>query len=121
MDFFDQCILAALKDGKPKDFDTLLGEVAFSHNTLQLHLRRLVAKGLVLREKPPKCLGRPKFFYCLPLRSSKQVTSALEDPSVEFVGIVFGRLRHVCRFEKGGRCKETRKKCEAQFCPQIRK
>ena len=121
MDFFDQRILAALKDGKPKDFNTLLGEVDFSHNTLQLHLRRLVAKGLVLREKPSKGLGRPKFFYRLPLRSQKQVTSALKDPSVELVAIVFGRLRHVCRFEKRGRCKETKKECMAQFCHQIRK
>ena len=54
MDFFDQRILAVLKDGKPKDFNALLGEVGFSHNTLQLHLSRLVAKGLVLREKPAK-------------------------------------------------------------------
>ena len=121
MDFFDQRILATLKDGKPKDFNTLLVEVGFSHNTLQLHLSRLVAKGLVLREKPAKGFGRPKFSYRVPLRASKQITSALEDPSVELVAIVFGRLRHVCRFEKGGRCKETRKECVAQFCPQIRK
>jgi predicted ArsR family transcriptional regulator len=121
MDFFDQRILAALKDGKPKDFNALLGEVGFSHNTLQMHLRKLTANGLVFREKPAKGLGRPKFTYHLPLRSSKQVTSALDDASVELVAIVFGRLRHVCRFEKGGRCKETRKECSAQFCPQIRK
>jgi DNA-binding HxlR family transcriptional regulator len=52
MGFFDKCILAALKDGQPKGFTTLLGEVGFSHNTLQQHLEQLVAKSFVLREKP---------------------------------------------------------------------
>ncbi len=50
MDFFDQRILAVLKDGKPRGFAAIL-EVGFSHNTLQQHLRRLVEKGLVLRRK----------------------------------------------------------------------
>jgi len=34
MDFFDERVLAALKDGKPRSFTMLLGEVGFSHNTL---------------------------------------------------------------------------------------
>ncbi len=33
MDFFDECIFAALRDGKPKDFTKFLEEVGFSHNT----------------------------------------------------------------------------------------
>jgi DNA-binding HxlR family transcriptional regulator len=45
MDFFDERILTAFKNGKPKDFTTLLNEVGFSHNTLQQHLNRLTAKG----------------------------------------------------------------------------
>ena len=122
MDFFDERVLAALKDGKPKSFPTLLSEVSFSHNTLQQHLERLTAKGLVVREKPaPTGFGRPKFAYRVPLRASKQVTAALEDPAMELVAIPFSRLRHVCRFEKGGYCKETRKGCTLQICRQIRK
>ena len=35
MDFFDEKILTALKDGKHEDFSALLEEVDFSHNTLQ--------------------------------------------------------------------------------------
>ena len=34
MDLFDERILAALKDGKPRGFIVLLSEVGFSHNTL---------------------------------------------------------------------------------------
>jgi len=122
MDFFDERVLATLKDGKPKSFTTLLEEVGFSHNTLQQHLERLTAKGLVLREKAAaNGFGRPKFTYHIPSKTTKQVTAALEDPTVELVAIPFARLRHVCRFEKGGFCKETRRDCAPQICPQTRK
>jgi len=45
--------LVALKDSKPRSFITLLDEVGFSHNTLQQHLERLAAQGIVVREKMP--------------------------------------------------------------------
>ena len=122
MDFFDERVLAALKDGKPKDFAALLGEVGFSHNTLQQHLNRLTVKGLVVREKAAgNNFGRPKFTYHIPSKAKKQVAAALNDPRIELVAVAFSHLRHVCRFEKGGRCKETRKDCSPKICPQIRK
>jgi predicted ArsR family transcriptional regulator len=122
MDFFDERILTMLKDGKPRGFTTLLNEVGFSHNTLQQHLERLTAKGFVVREKvAANGFGRPRFAYYVQSRATKQINAALEDPHVELVVIAFSRLRHVCRFEKGGYCKETRKDCAPQICPQIRK
>jgi predicted ArsR family transcriptional regulator len=122
MDFFDERVLAVLKDGRPRSFTELLGQVGFSHNTLQQHLSQLLAKGLVLREKAtPNSFGRPKFAYHIPPKTTKQITNALEDPRVELATIPFSRLRHVCRFEKGGYCKETRKNCTPQICPQIKK
>jgi len=122
MDLFDERVLATLKDGKPRGFTAILGEVGFSHNTLQQHLERLMVQGLVIREKTAaNSFGRPKFAYHVPSRTTKQVSLALQDPHVELVALPFGRLRHVCRFEKGGRCKETRRDCAPQICPQIRK
>jgi len=122
MDFFDERVLVALKDGKPRSFTTLLGQVGFSHNTLQQHLKRLMVEGLVLREKvTANGFGRPKFAYHIPSRTTKQVIAALEDPHVELVTIPFSRIRHICRFEKGGYCKETKRDCTPQICPQIRK
>ena len=122
MDFFDERVLAALKDGKPRSFTALLGQVGFSHNTLQQHLKQLMVEGLVLREKvTANGFGRPKFAYHIPSRSTKQVIAALEDPHVELVAIPFSRIRHICRFEKGGYCKETKRDCTPQICPQIRK
>jgi hypothetical protein len=119
---FDDSILTALKDGESRIFSALLNEVGFSHNTLQQHLERLTSKGLVVREKAAaNDLGRPKFAYNVPSRTAKQVSAALEDPRIELVAIAFSRLRHVCRFEKGGYCKETKMDCSPQICPQIRK
>jgi predicted ArsR family transcriptional regulator len=122
MDLFDERTLATLKDGKPRSFTAILGEVGFSHNTLQQHLERLMVQGLVIREKTAaNSFGRPKFAYHVPSRTTKHVSLALQDPHVELVALPFSRLRHVCRFEKGGYCKETRKGCAPQICRQIRK
>jgi len=78
MDFFDERVLAALKDGKPRSFTALLGEVGFSRNTLQQRLERLMAQGLIVMEKATaNSFGRPKFAYHVPSRTVKQVTVAL--------------------------------------------
>ena len=120
MGFFDQRVLAALKDGKPRGFTAILDEVGFSHNTLQRHLQ-LVEKGLILKEKDPASgFGRPRFTYRVHPRVAKQVAATLEDPFIDLVTMPFSRLRHVCRFEKGGYCKE-KTSCSPQNCPQIRK
>ena len=122
MGFFDERVLTALKDSKPRGFTALLSEVGFSHNTLQQHLGRLMAQGLIVREKATaNSFGRPRFAYHVPSRTVKRVTVALQDPHVELVALPFSRLRHVCRFEKGGYCKETKKNCAPQICPQTRK
>jgi predicted ArsR family transcriptional regulator len=122
MDFFDERVLAALKDGKPRGFTTLLGEVGFTHNTLQQHLDQLVARGLVVKQKmASNSLGRPKFAYHVPSTATKQVTAALQNPYETLVTLQFTRLRHLYRFEKGDYCKEAKKNCAPQNCPQTRK
>jgi len=122
MDFFERRILAALKEGKPHSFTALQSQVGFSHNTLQQHLAQLVEEGLVLREKDPaKGFGRPKYVYHVPCKAVKQVSVALEDAGVELVTMPFSRVKHVCRFEKGGWCKEKKASCSPQICTQIRK
>jgi len=94
MDFFDERVLTALKDGKPRSFTTLLGEVGFSHNTLQQHLDRLVSRRLVVKEKmASNSLGRPKFAYHVPSTATKQVAAALQNPYETLVTLQFTRLR----------------------------
>jgi predicted ArsR family transcriptional regulator len=121
MDFFDRCIFNVLRDGTSRDFNQLLREVDFSHNTLRLHLRRLVDQGLVVKEKKPsKGLGRPRFIYSTPPKLHRQASTP-PDPFSEILTLPFRKLRHLCRFEKGGYCKKIKRRCEAQNCPQIQK
>lgn len=120
MDLFDERVLAVLSDGNPRVFAQLLGEVGFSRNTLKLRLKRLVAQSLVMKEKTvSNGRGRPKYAYSVSSRVRRQVFAALQDPSITIVTLPFSRLRHLCRFEKGGYCKQIRNKCDAGSCPQI--
>ena len=122
MDFFDECILEALKDGRPRDFKQILRKVDFSHNTLRLHLSHLVDQRLVVKEKPPsKGLGRPKFMYSVPSKVSRQVHRLLSEDYAEIVSLTFNRLKSICKYEKCGYCKKIKGRCEAQNCPQILK
>lgn len=122
MDLFDRHILSVLKDGKPREFEGLLQEVGFSHNTLRRHLASLERQGLIVKgKKPRKGPGRPIFTYSLPPRLKAKVALSPEDSYISLVTISFRRLRHLCRFEKGGYCKRARTRCEAQNCPQITK
>lgn len=120
MDLFDERILSVLSDGKPKAFAQLLSDVGFSRNTLKLHLKRLTAQSLVVKKKTlSNGRGRPKYTYFLSPRVRQQVSAALSDPSITIVALPFSRIRHLCRFEKGGYCKQIRNNCNAGSCPQI--
>src|SRR4030066_1450242 len=122
VDPVDDAILTALQDGKPKVFTQLLVRTSIRHNTVRLHLENLANQDLVVKEKTPATgLGRPRFAYLIPQRVRQQVSAALSDPFIEIVSLPFSRLRHLCRFEKGGFCKQAKKGWEAQNCPQIRK
>ena len=120
MDLFDERVLAALNDGGRRSFAHLLDEVGFSRNTLKLRLKRLVAQGVVLKEKTlSNGRGRPKYEYSVSPKVRKQVSDALSDPLTTLVTLPFSRLKHLCRFEKGGYCKQLRSMCDVGKRPQI--
>jgi predicted ArsR family transcriptional regulator len=122
MDLFDECILEALGDGRPRDFEQILLKVGFSHNTLRLHLSHLVDQGLIVKEKmPSKGLGRPKFMYSVPPKVVRQVHRLLSEDYAEIISLTFNRFKSVCKYEKGGYCKKIKGRCEAQNCPQTLK
>jgi len=54
MDKFDEAILDALIDEKSRSFNQLLEKSDFAHNTLRLHLDKLVDHAIVTREKVTK-------------------------------------------------------------------
>jgi predicted ArsR family transcriptional regulator len=120
MGSFDELILTVLNDGKRRVFTQLLDEAGFSRNTLKLRPKRLAAQGLVMKEKTvSNGRGRPKYTYFLSSKVRQQVSVALSDPSITTVTLLFNRLGHLCRFEKGGYCKQLRNGCDAGSCPQI--
>jgi DNA-binding PadR family transcriptional regulator len=109
MDLFEERVLSVLNDGKPRFFAQLLGEMGFSRNTLKLRLKRLTAQSLVTKEKTvSNGLGRPKYTYHISPRARRQVSAALSDPAITIVILPFSRIRHLCRFDKGGYCKQAR-------------
>jgi predicted transcriptional regulator len=80
MDFFDECIFEALKDGRPRDFEQILRIIDFSHNTLRLHLGHLVERDLIVKKKSPsKRFGRPKYTYSIPSKLSRQLFHLLSE------------------------------------------
>jgi len=120
MDSFDKQILAVLKDGKSLEFRQILQGVGFSHNTLRLHLARLKHQGMIVQaENPKNGPGRPVLTYSLPPEMKHRVALTLTDPYTTIVSLTFHKLKQLCRFEKGGYCKNTRRSCGAQNCPQI--
>ena len=122
MDVFDERVLSVLKDGKPRLFIELLDQAGFSHNTLKLHLKRLLGEGVLVRQKiASEGLGRSRFAYVISPNAKKQVSNSLSDPAIELVHLHFSRLKHLCRFEKAGFCKQTRTGCNVRNCPQIPK
>jgi DNA-binding Lrp family transcriptional regulator len=122
MDIIDERIFSVLKSGKPKPFTDLLDEVGFSHNTLKLHIKKLLSEGILVRQNVVSPgLGRPKYVYEVSPKAKKQVSAALLDSSIELVHLPFSRIKHMCRFEKGGFCKQTRTGCNSRNCPQIPK
>jgi DNA-binding Lrp family transcriptional regulator len=120
MDSFDRQILSVLEDGKPRDFQQLLGEAGFSHNTLKLRLVGLERESFVLKAKKPReSPGRPGFTYSLPPDVKHRVSLTLTDPYTVIVSLTFQKLKHLRRFGKGGYCKMMRRTCEAQNFSQI--
>ena len=63
----------------------------------------------------------PKFSYSLPPRLKRQIPLILSEPFAEVVSLAFSRLRHLCRFEKGGYRKKIKGACKTKNCPEIPK
>ncbi len=118
MDSYDEEILNALEDGTSTNFTQILDTVTFSHNTLRLHLNSMVEKGLIVREKSPsKRRGRPSYLY----RASAEALASASGAPGGVVALNFSDLKRLCRYQRGGRCRETRDRCELESCPQIMK
>ena len=101
MDELDEETLNALRDGKPHTFNQLLEKVAFSHNTLTLHLDKLVDQKLILKEKITKEPGgKPTNVYSVS-SVGRKVSVMLRSGVEDVIVFPFSRLGQVYRFDKG--------------------
>ena len=87
----------------------LIDRSGFARQTVYNHLNHLMTAGIVSKKAVKR--GRPAILYSL----SKHPVGGVEWSDV--VSLTFQRLRHVCRFEKGVWCKETKGICTAERCP----
>ena len=93
----------------------LIERSGFARQTVHNHLKHLVEAGIVSKEVVRRGRGRPAILY----RLSKRPVEVVE--GIDVVSLTFQRLRHACRFEKGGWCKEAKGKCTPEKCPLISK
>ena len=64
----------------------------------------MVEKGFIVREKSPsKRRGRPVYLY----RASAGALASASGVPVRVVALNFSDLKHLCRYQRGGRCGET--------------
>jgi len=89
----------------------LMDASGFARQTVHNHLKHLTGSGLVSREVVKYGRGRPEILYRLSRQAFKVPEGAV------MVSLTFQRLRHACRFEKGGWCKEAKSKCAPENCP----
>jgi predicted ArsR family transcriptional regulator len=76
------------------DFQKILDQVGFSHNTLRLHLNNLMGRGLFVREKGASSgPGWPRFTYSTSGGLGSRVSST-QWGSSEMVSLPFRRFRY---------------------------
>jgi predicted ArsR family transcriptional regulator len=114
MDYVDAAIVRCLAKGS-RSLVQLMEETAFSRATVFNHLPHLgdaISRELVRAERR----GRPSLLYKLIKAPS---TLEAQSKPLGAISISFLKLKHACRFEKGGFCKELRKACAPETCPLI--
>ena len=70
-----------------------------------------------LKSNTTSARARPVYIYSASVEASASASGA----SGEVVSLGFGEFKRICRYGRGGRCKETKARCEPGFCPQIQK
>ncbi len=114
MDYVDAAIMRCLAKGS-RSLVQLIEETGFSRATIFKHLPHL--GGAVSRELVrAKRRGRPSLLYKL---GNVHLNLEAQSKPLGTVSISFPKLKHACRFEKGGFCKQLMKACAPQTCPIV--
>lgn len=111
MDWACRSLVEILKVENDLSLSQIVEKSGFARQTVHNHLKHLVAAGILSCEAEKRGRGRPTMIYH---RSRQRVETIGE---ADLVSLTFQKLKHACRFEKGGWCKETRSKCTPEKCP----
>ena len=110
MDWACRSLVEIFKVENDLSFSQIVEKSGFARQTVHNHLKHLVAAGILSCEAVKRGPGRPTIIY----HRSKQRIEVIEEADV--VSLTFQKLKHACRFEKGGWCKELRNKCAPEKC-----
>ena len=111
VDWVCRSLVALLSKGEALSLGQLMDRSGFARQTVHSHLKHLVEAGIVSKEGLKRGRGRPTMLY----RLSKRPSDAAESSGI--VSLTFQRLKHACRFEKGGLCKKVKGGCTVERCP----
>jgi predicted ArsR family transcriptional regulator len=111
MDWACRSLVGTLDKDGGMSLSQLVERSGLARQTVHNHLKHLIQAGIVSQEAVKHGRGRPTMFY----HKFKQPIEALE--GTDIVALKFQKLKHACRFEKGGYCKEVKAKCVPEKCP----
>ena len=104
-------ILVGVLESERMSLSQLVKKSGLARQTVHNHLKHLVEADVVSQEAVKHGRGRPTVFY----HKSKLPIETLDEHDI--VRLTFQKLKHACRFEKGGWCKEIKSKCAQEKCP----
>jgi len=110
MDWACRHLVGLFDEEKRLSLSQLVERSGLARQTVHNHLRHLAESGILSQEALKRGRGRPTILYSM---SRKPV----EIEGADIVSLAFQKLKHACRFEKGGWCKELRGKCDPEKCP----
>lgn len=136
MDLHCQKILKTFHGNMQRGYclEDIIHTTHMARQTVFNHLKHLLDSGLITREPSKQQIelwenpkrGRPTILYrkAGAEKPKEAISQQIKPKPVNRTGLVyldFNKLKHACRFEKGGNCKEKREKCAIFACPLIAK
>jgi predicted ArsR family transcriptional regulator len=110
MDWVSKTLVGVLESER-MSLSQLVKKSGLARQTVHNHLKHLLKAYAVSKVAVKHGRGRPTVIY----HKSKLPIETLDEPDI--VRLTFQKLKHACRFEKGGWCKEVKSKCVREKCP----
>jgi hypothetical protein len=114
IDTFCNNLIKTIEQNSKLNLNELIQKTGYARQTVHNHLKHLLSNGILEKEVISNGRGRPTLLYY------RTTVGFFEFTKPNVVIIAFGRLKRICRFEKGGRCRAIEEeKCCFEDCPII--